>query len=456
MPAKKPAITARLCETKPAQRIKVYDAKCPGFYVSVTPAGIATFYFKYWDRALDKQVPVRIGDYDPAHLTVEQARATAYDLKGRVGRGEDVAQSARFAKAQRAKLSGKKVGEIIDEYVAWIKEPVEKKDGEKRPRTESWGNVAAYLERFVRPRLGDMVASEVTNDHVAALQSDIVAGEVNPKYKPSVSNARNARAALSGMFNWAAEAGKHKYVTASPCVNLPELDKEHERDRVLSAAEIKVLWWGLDRPDLPCSRSIALALKFELVTMLRTKEFLSGKVSEIVGFGGDQALFQIPLRRVKKRRIIVHPLSDLARDIIAESVKSDQQEYIFPGRIDGEPLDDKALGHAVRGFKDKKGRVVRLGICEFLGMAHWTPHDLRRTAATLAGDLGFSDAIIGKCLDHSNGESEDAAPTVTGIYVRSKRDKEKREVLDAVAKALREIVGTKPPAAVRLKLELVA
>ena len=85
-----------------------------------------------------------------------------------------------------------------------------------------------------------------------------------------------------------AEAGsKHKYVTASPCVNLPELDDEHERERVLSADEIKVLWWGLDRPDLPCSRSIALALKFELVTMLRTKEFLTGKMSEIVGLGSE-------------------------------------------------------------------------------------------------------------------------------------------------------------------------
>src|SRR5439155_2873772 len=216
--------------------------------------GIATFYFKYWDRVLDKQVPIRIGDYDPVHLTVEQARATAYDLKGRVGRGEDVAQSARVAKTQQAKLSGKKVGEIIDEYdeyVEWIKEPVKKKDGEKRPRIESWGGVAGYLERFVRPRLGDMVASEVTNDHIADLQTDICKGKVNRKYKPSVSNARHTRAAISGMFNWAAEAGsKHKYVTAPPCVNLPELDDEHERERVLSADEIKVLWWGLDRPDL--------------------------------------------------------------------------------------------------------------------------------------------------------------------------------------------------------------
>jgi hypothetical protein len=32
----------------------------------------------------------------------------------------------------------------------------------------------------------------------------------------------------------------------------------------------------------------------------------------------------------------------------------------------------------------------------------FTPHDLRRTAATLAGDLGFDDAWIAKCLDHGD------------------------------------------------------
>ena len=77
------------------------------------------------------------------------------------------------------------------------------------------------------------------------------------------------RRAASGLFNWAAEAGRD-YVTASPCVNLPKLDPEHPRTRVLSEAEIKTFWHGLDRDDLPWDRKTCLALKFELVTMLRS------------------------------------------------------------------------------------------------------------------------------------------------------------------------------------------
>ena len=70
------------------------------------------------------------------------------------------------------------------------------------------------------------------------------------------------------------------------------------------------------------------------------------------------------------------------------------------------------------------------------------PHDLRRTAATLAGDLGFDDAWIAKCLDHAVSKKGDViVPTVTGkIYNHSKRMKEKRAVLDGVAAELRRII----------------
>ena len=71
-----------------------------------------------------------------------------------------------------------------------------------------------------------------------------------------------------------------------------------------------------------------------------------------------------------------------------------------------------------------------------------TPHDLRRTAATLAGDLGF-DAWIAKCLDHAaSKKQEQIVPSVTGkVYNHSKRMKEKRAVLDGVAAELQRIIG---------------
>jgi hypothetical protein len=36
-------LTDRLCETRVAKRVKHYDRKCRGLYVSITPAGVAAF-----------------------------------------------------------------------------------------------------------------------------------------------------------------------------------------------------------------------------------------------------------------------------------------------------------------------------------------------------------------------------------------------------------------------------
>jgi hypothetical protein len=73
---------------------------------------------------------------------------------------------------------------------------------------------------------------------------------------------------------------------------------------------------------------------------------------------------------------------------------------------------------------------------------------------TLAGDPGFDDAWIAKCLDHAaSKKQEQIVPSVTGkVYNHSKRMKEKRAVLDGVAAELRRIIGK----AAETELRLVA
>ncbi|MGF6426067.1 hypothetical protein [Bradyrhizobium elkanii] len=207
-------LTDRLCE----KRVKFYDRKCPGLYVSITAAGVATFSFKFTDRETGKQRTGWLGVHNPETFTVEDARSKVYGLKG-MG-GDAMAETFRDRKAQQAKR-GKTVHEIIEERIEWMKTPVRKPDGEMRPRIETWENVASHLRRFISPPLGKKIASEVTKHDIATLSNDIVAGKLGV---PSVANARHMRRAASGLFNWAAEAGRD-YVTASPCVNLPKLDR---------------------------------------------------------------------------------------------------------------------------------------------------------------------------------------------------------------------------------------
>jgi hypothetical protein len=237
------------------QAVKIYDRKCLGLYVSITTAGVATFSFKFTDKQTGKQRTGWLGFYNPETFTVENARSAVYGLKARGGGA--VAETLRQQKVHKRK-QGKTVGEIIEERIEWMKTPVRKPDGEMRPRIETWENVASHLRRFVSPRLGKKIASEVTKHDIATLSNDIAAGRLGV---PSVANARHMRRAASGLFNWAAEACRN-YVTASPCVNLPKLDPEHPRTRVLSEDEIRIFWHGLDRDDLPWDRKTRLALKF--------------------------------------------------------------------------------------------------------------------------------------------------------------------------------------------------
>ena len=433
-------LTDRMCEKRVAKRVKFYDRKCPGLYVSITTAGVATFSFKFTDPATGKQRTGWLGVYNPETFTVEDARSKVYGLKG-MG-GDTLAETFREHKAEKAKR-GKTVDEIIEERIEWMKTPVRKPDGEMRPRIETWGNVASHLWRFISPRLGKKIASEVTKHDIATLSNDLVAGKLGV---PSVANARHMRRAASGLFNWAAEAGRD-YVTASPCVNLPKLDPEHPRTRVLSEDEIRIFWHGLDRDDLPWDRKTCLALKFELVTMLRSRELLAAHRDELFDLDGEHPRFDVPLKRVKKRRVIQPPVSSLAVEIIKEALKNSNKDFVFASPLDNQPLNRKAMATALRGTK-VKGKVKTPGICALLGLKPFTPHDLRRTAATLAGDLGCDDAWIAKCLDHAaSKKQEQIVPSVTGkVYNHSKRMKEKRAVLDGVAAELRRIIGQSVPA----------
>ncbi|WP_245330647.1 site-specific integrase [Bradyrhizobium sp. AS23.2] len=362
--------------------------------------------------------------------------------------GDALAETFRDQKATKAKR-GKTVAEIIEERIDWMKTPVRKPDGEMRPRLEAWENTASHLRRFLGARLGKKLATEVTKHDIATLSNDIVAGKFG---KPSVSNARHMRKAASGLFNWAAEAGRD-YVSASPCVNLPKLDPEHPRTRVLTEDEIRIFWHGLNDEELMRSwdRRTRLALKFELITMLRSSELLGAHRDELVDLDGEHPRLVVPLRRVKKRRVIQQPLSSLAVEIIREALRGSNKQFIFASPLGDRPLHRKAMADALRGDK-RKGKVRTPGICALLGLRRFTPHDLRRTAATLAGDLGFDDAWIAKCLDHAASKKGDViVPTVTGkVYNHSKRMKEKRAVLEGVAAELRRILGEPAEAALRL------
>jgi integrase len=68
-----------------------------------------------------------------------------------------------------------------------------------------------------------------------------------------------------------------------------------------------------------------------------------------------------------------------------------------------------------------------------LGMARWTPHDLRRTSATILDKSGYSLEQIGAILAHTH-------KGVTAVYARWDKFDLRREMAIVIERSLREML----------------
>jgi integrase len=436
-------LTNELCEKKVKTLTKRTDSRTRGLHVKINPKGIATFHCAY-TKADGKPTSAKIGTYNRETFNVAHARAEVAALKAKGAKA--IGETVRRKKAHTTKM-GITVDQLIEKHIAFLKAPT---DG--TAPNKSWPETARHLRTLVGPRLGHMIANDVTDDDIAELQNAIVAGNFvgknGRKHKASLSTAKHMRTAAKMMFKWAMIAGS-KFVEASPVVNLPRLGKLKARGRVLSEDEIRTLWHGLDL--MPHDRQIKLAIRFALCSMLRSNELLPLCRTEL-DFGNRVA--NIPAIRVKKNRVINAPLSCLALEIITEAMGDN--EFAFVGRFGDKELSRQAMSAALRGSTVRAdGTKKTYGICELLGVKPFTPHDLRRTAATHCRRMGLSRAIISLCLDHRVTEDDDgnALPSVTDKHYTDddiSRIAEKRPVLDAWAVELRRIIAE--PAATELRL----
>jgi hypothetical protein len=67
-------------------------------------------------------------------------------------------------------------------------------------------------------------------------------------------------------------------------------------------------------------------------------------------------------------------------------------------------------------------------------MEHFTPHDLRRTAASHMASMGIPRLVISKVLNH-------VERGITAVYDRHGYDREKRAALEAWAAKLADIIA---------------
>jgi integrase len=224
----------------------------------------------------------------------------------------------------------------------------------------------------------------------------------------SVTNAGGAptanrvRSSLSTFFNWAIS---HGLLDHNPVDGAPR-HEERSRDRVLTPAELRLIWNNLE------DNEYGSIVKLLALTAQRVTEIGALHWSEI---GADQIL--LPGERTKNHRSHVVPLSAPATAIIAKQPKREGCDTLFGSE---------------RGFTNWNFWKERLdgAITQANGgkpLPRWTTHDLRRTAATMmADDLGIQPHIIEAVLNHVSGHKAGVA----GIYNRASYLREKRAALN--------------------------
>jgi len=198
-----------------------------------------------------------------------------------------------------------------------------------------------------------------------------------------------------------------------------------ERDRKLTPGEIRSLMRFL--PNY--TPSVADALELTLRTGLRSGEVVAlcpEWFEEI-----DKVLWlEVPAEHMKMRRVHRVPIVGRARAIV--EARQDGGEFLFPSPLPDRHIEQKALGVAVH-FHSPSSETRPTIERRRCPVDEWAPHDLRRTAATLLGDLGCPFEVIEAILAHK-------LPGVSGTYNRSEYAEQKfhwltklNEHIDAIA-----------------------
>jgi len=313
------------------------------------------------------------------------------------------AEQMHVKRADRDSLS---VQDLADTYIEkWAK-----------PRKRSWQEDQRQLTANVLPFIGRKKAGNVTKRDIIEILDNLI-----DRGSPIAAN--RTFAVIRKMFKFGLTKD---LVPHNPCEALQAPSAEHQRDRVLTTDEIQVFWNALDGDILAMTPGIRLCLKLMLATAQRRVEVATAQWSDF-----DDGWWTISATISKNGLSHRVPLSPFACKLLRQADKGDSP-FVFPGRSGNGPVRietvTKSLRHNEQAF----------------GLDHFTPHDLRRTAASQMASTGVSRLVISKLLNHVEGG-------VTAIYDRHSYDQEKRKALNAWGRRLESITSGKKAKVIELR-----
>jgi len=383
-----------------------WDTVVPGLGVRTSSGGTKTFILKYRtrDEGLVRWFTIaRVGD-----ITLDEARDEATKHRGDIAKGGDPAGERSAAR------KAKTVGELCDDYV---------RDCETRPRPLRPNTIASHksnIENHIRPAIGKRSAKAITADDIDRLQKAIAAGKTairKPGRGGQASGGEGAAARCIAVLGAIMEYGRRmKVLDMSPVGDVRKLPPK-SKDRFLSSDEIQR--FGAAMRDAAAdgeSPSGIAAARFLILSGFRRNEALTLE-PEFIDRSGQCA--RLPITKTGRQ---VRPLGKAALDALR--IAPATRDWCFPA--------ERGDGHFVGLPKILKQLFARAEI------THASAHDLRRTFATVAVELGFSELVIAALLGHKTAG-------VTARYARTP-DKALLLAADAISGRIGALLNSAPVA----------
>lgn len=210
--------------------------------------------------------------------------------------------------------------------------------------------------------------------------------------------------------------------------------KETPRDRVLSFEELRAVLKTLDAHTGRTSWQSRMALKLIVLTGQRPGEVTSMEWAHV---DLENSIWRIPSTLTKSARAHTVHLSPQVVALLEEirPLTGAAAHVLRSASNDAKPVDRHSVSHAVR---DLFLETV------FADIAHFTPHDLRRSFATRLSDLGTAPHVIEKILNHQ-------MTGVMAVYNRAEYQTERRDALDLWGSKIDELQTTDQANVVHLK-----
>jgi integrase len=397
---------------------ELWDSSVAGFGAR-RQRSAAVAYVLMYRTAEGRQRRFTIGRHG-APWNPDTARAEARRILGAVASGTDPAADK---KARRKAMT---VAELCDEYLADATAGRVLMRGGKPKKAATLISDKGRIDGHIRPLLGRLKVGAVTRADVEGFMHAVAAGATRKQKKTKLRGlsiirggrgvATRAVGLLGAIFAYAVERGMRQ---DNPAHKVRKY-VENRRERRLSDTEYALLGTALRKAEAekrPWPFAVAAA-RFLTLTGWRSGEALALRWTEV-----DLARRTARLGDTKTGAS-VRPLSNAACDLLRGLPRMGKGNLVFPAtRGDG----------LMSGFGRFWDKIAAKGPLP----TDISPHVLRHSFASLAGDLGYSEPTIATLIGHK-GRS------VTARYIHA-ADAVLLAAADAVANRTAELMGEARP-----------